>query len=688
MISRFLLINNIFIKGLKEISFFLDKTIYGIANTVYSAFYYLANANLLNETIIENFTRRIYAILGIVMVFVLAFNLLNYIIDPDRITDKKVGTSNLIKDIVIALVLLTIIPMLFTKLYSLQSKVLTSGVLSNLILGGYSDTNAPSKEEYEEAVQNGEDYNSLTDYYIKNGGNTMVASVFTTFLLPNDNFTVLECPDDSHSDYCDAYLSVKKDGDLNAFSDLKSRDDYNYMFLISTAAGIVLTFFMLSFCINLAKRAGKMAILQLIAPIPIILELLPNKKGTRKTWIETLIKTYLEVFFFMAVIYIVVFLISLIPNVVETLFSTATNAGFFVRVIVMVLLIFGLLQFGKEAPQMIFDLLGIKSTGIIKAAGLRGVAMAGVTGGLLGSTVGRFARNFNGTDGNIGQKLLSGVGGAGSGFARNLWGARNVHNLKDVRALRQKVNKDIVTARVNRDAYWQSHGKTLGRVIGGHAHDMLYGADSGFRSYLGQGPIDSQNIFARKKHIEEVNSKVKSVYKDKIEKGIFKSDAVWSQIKSMITAAEAAGIREKNEDGTYGELLYVAQDGTKIRYSDLKQRLADQETTLLNSKQNATKILEALGEMQNITDANQGVDGISSTHYDLTNFIKPDGTIDKSIYDQFINDVKKGSETKLDELKSDSKYQYQKIDEKLKHDAREATRQAAETANKKNDGKK
>ncbi len=487
--NKLLLINFLGENTIKGVSFALDKAIYGIAQSVYKAFNYLANATLLDNSIVEDFTRRIYAILGIVMLFVLAFNLLNYIIDPDKINDKSKGASSLIKDIIIALVLLTIIPMIFTKLYSLQNKILTSDVLSNLILGGYTDEDAPSYDDYTLAVQNGGKYNSLTDYYISTGGYSMVANVFTTFLQPaGDNyFTSLQCNESEYSntDYCKAYKSVKENGDLNAFSDLITNDDYNYSYLISTVAGVVLTFFMLSFCINLAKRAGKMAILQLIAPIPIVLELLPNKKGTRKTWIETLIKSYLEVFFFMAVIYIVVFLISLIPSVVNNVFSTASDESFFMRVIVMILLIFGLLQFGKEAPQMIFDLLGIKSTGVIKAAGLRGIAMAGALTAGVGAGLTSGVRGATQTASNVSKaKGWGRLGALGSGTVRTFTGA--VGGLAAGTYMNRKNGfkniRGTTSSAVNSTLNWQRH---ISQKIPNISKDSLAQGASNLRTSLG-----------------------------------------------------------------------------------------------------------------------------------------------------------------------------------------------------------
>lgn len=417
-----MLTGNFLINGMKTLTFIIDKGIYSLVQVAYSVFYYVANATILNDQIVTNFTMRMYTLLGIVMIFVLAFNLLSYIVDPDKITDKKVGASTFVKDIVLALVLISLAPMLFTKLYSLQSKIITSGIIPNLILGGNAAEEGPSYDDY---VANQSQYSSLTDYYVQNGANSMVASVYVAFLYPENGFTALDCntsrDDGTYTDYCEAYKKVKDGYNLNAFSDFITNDDYNFTPFLTTVAGIVLLFFMLSFCINLAKRVGKLAIIQLIAPIPCTLELIPSKKGLRDNWIKTLVKVYLEVFFYLLVMYIIIFLISLIPGTISTLFGSVFSDGIGpVKLLTVALLIFGLLMFGKEAPQMIFDLLGIKSTGIIKEAALRGVKMAGSVTSGLGASATTLTRNGVGMIRNVAG--AAGAGGKAKALASGLIG--------------------------------------------------------------------------------------------------------------------------------------------------------------------------------------------------------------------------------------------------------------------------
>lgn len=491
--------NNWFTNALRYVTYFIDKGIYALAEGAYTVFRYLANASILDETIARNFTMRMYAVLGVIMVFVIAFNLLTYIVDPDKITDKKVGASAFIKDVVIALVIIAMTPLLFTKLYSLQNAILSTGVIENLILGGNSGNETAVCEGFEDG-----EYESLTECSIENGANTMIASIYVAFLYPEDgsNFTALDCgnADSDHEGYCNAYQEAKRTGSITPFFDFVTREDYNYTPFLTTVAGIVLLFFMLSFCINLAKRVGKLAIIQLMAPVPVTLELLPNKKGLRKVWIDNLVKTYLEVFFYLAVIYLIVLLISFIPNTVANIaFGTGGNLGI-IKLLTIVMLIFGLLKFGKEAPQLIFDLIGIKSTGIIKEAAQRALAMGSVTTNTAASIGTNAIQNFANTEqrenenvfGYYARKFGSTVAGASSAGVRNIWAGRNAHNWKDASNNRRTVNNQVQQARRNRSAYSDSHNNNVFDIMKGHVTDFGSDVHDSVTSFI-KGGYNSSN---------------------------------------------------------------------------------------------------------------------------------------------------------------------------------------------------
>ena len=439
--SNYVLIGGFVLNAFRELFFHIDKFVYMIARGAYQVFCYISEITLEREDIVTDLTSRVYAILGILLVFIVTYNLLTYIINPDKISDNKVGASAVIKDIVIALAIIALTPTLFAKLYAFQNTIITSGVISNLILGGYSSSDV---EKY-----GGGNKQDVGRNYIRMGANNMAANVFTAFFTPaNNDFSAIYCnksstdvssdseiqqKNEEYSEYCVAYANMVNTGSMDSFGDLITKNKYEYWFIFSTIGGIILTLFMLSFCLNLAKRVFKLFILQFIAPVPVVMELIPSKKGARKRWFDNLVQVYLEVFFFQAVIFIVIYLISMVPELVIQLFGNKTlsndTGGWFVKALTLVFLIIGLLQFGKEAPQMIFDLLGIKSTGTISAMAKRALKLPGIGASAVGTGVTSGARGIGSMVNNIrgasnareyGSAIAGGLANTAIGFLGGL----------------------------------------------------------------------------------------------------------------------------------------------------------------------------------------------------------------------------------------------------------------------------
>lgn len=500
MLNNFVLVGDFIIDALKNLTFAIDHAIYWLVGVVYEIFFSLAKIDLLNTgpgaTVIANITNRVYVIIGIVMVFVLAFNLLNYIIDPDKIKDKSVGASTFIKDIIIALVVISVLPTIFKALYNFQGAILEDGTIFNLVLGGNTDLEGVEKVEGRNPAEQ--------------GAGIMIASVYTAFLRPNidrddgeGTLTAIDCANmpanatENFKGYCEAYKLAQNGEGIDEFKEYVTNGDFEYTPFLTTIAGIALLIFVFIFCFQLAKRVGKLAILQLAAPIPLMLEILPNKKGSRKKWVETLIKVYIDAFAYLLIISFIVLLITLVPAAASGLWGGFEGQGPVLGLITTVILIFGLLMFAKEAPQMLMDLLGIKDSGSIKDAfgmAKRGAGMAAFVGGTAGSMFGNAVRNWReAPDSYSGfKKFRSAVAGAGSSLGRNVAGARNVHSVADANNLRRATNQTVATNRNRRARYAEAHGNTLGGIMRGHAEDLGQDIRYGWNNLVG-GAETGQN---------------------------------------------------------------------------------------------------------------------------------------------------------------------------------------------------
>ena len=77
---------------------------------------------------------------------------------------------------------------------------------------------------------------------------------------------------------------------------------------------IIMALIITGFTIDIAVRAIKLAVLRLVAPVPIISYINPPKQGggAFDNWVKSLISTYVDLFVRIAIVYFGLFLIQII----------------------------------------------------------------------------------------------------------------------------------------------------------------------------------------------------------------------------------------------------------------------------------------------------------------------------------------------------------------------------------------
>ena len=361
----------------------------GIATTllggIYKVFFLVANATIVSGDVIKVFYSRIQLILGILMIFKLAMSILNIIINPDIIKDQKQGPGKIVMRIVVALFMLTlVIPLnipgatdkslnayindhgiLFGFLYKAQDAILSENILAKLILGTASDGD-------------GMDVNNLSDV-----GNAMASTVLKVFIRINvyddteppceDSETCENtiCPgevNDSH--YAEenvdpqVILSHINDacGGLKRLSSKAERYAFAYTPVLGALVMLIMAFVIAGFTVDIAVRAIKLAVLRLVAPVPIISYINPPKQGggAFDNWLKALISTYVDLFVRIAIVYFGLFLIQIVMNGGLDIFGSNIEGFSFTSGIAFIFVILGILVFIRQAPQFIRDILGIK----------------------------------------------------------------------------------------------------------------------------------------------------------------------------------------------------------------------------------------------------------------------------------------------------------------------------------------
>lgn len=122
----------------------INSMVYSIIELLYRVFVAVANVNLFSQEVFDKIIKRVYIVMGVAMLFIFAYNLVLMIINPD---DKK-GTgqmTKMIKETIISLVLIVLLPTIFNYMSIFQRHVLDSNILGQIILGDVGG--ATSKDE-------------------------------------------------------------------------------------------------------------------------------------------------------------------------------------------------------------------------------------------------------------------------------------------------------------------------------------------------------------------------------------------------------------------------------------------------------------------------------------------------------------------------------------------------------------
>lgn len=432
---------NLFTELMRRLFALLDGIVAWAIELLYVLLIKIADTNVFGELIYQ-YLGRIYTFLGIFMVFKLSFAMINYIINPDTLTDKGKGFSKLITNVVISLILLAITPNLFDAAFKLQSDLLSSNAVYQIVTGKKlptSDGNSNKSLEENAKVQGKEmSYAVYSSFIYKSGGDD--------YELEDQKICEIKA---GATCLLDQDVIIKKDG---------KKFTYEYKYLISTICGCAVAYMLLMFCFDAAVRSVKLGFLQIIAPIP-ILSMIDPGKGTDKVskWGKECGKTFIDLFIRLAGIF---FALDVIHSILSsdgmmTYYSnTEPVKNLFVRLFVII----GCLMFAKQLPNLIESILGIKLSGdgfslkkklgnvpglgVAKAAGAGALGFAGGMAANTWATRGNWKGQGLGNGfRNVGSILAGGMSGAGRGLTskeKNLFKAAGagVKGSVDARNLR------------------------------------------------------------------------------------------------------------------------------------------------------------------------------------------------------------------------------------------------------------
>ena len=92
----------------------IDSVVYNLVDIMYGLLMDIANDTPFGDgSFFETFASRVYALLGLFMLFKVSFSLIKYIVNPDEFNDQMKGVKKIVTNILITLVLIVIVPIGF-----------------------------------------------------------------------------------------------------------------------------------------------------------------------------------------------------------------------------------------------------------------------------------------------------------------------------------------------------------------------------------------------------------------------------------------------------------------------------------------------------------------------------------------------------------------------------------------------
>ena len=341
----------------RKLMLLLSRCALELTNHFFDIFIRLGKAEFLTNSQIQTIYSRVTLILGIFMLFKMSFSFIQYLINPETMSDKNKGAGKLITKAVLVVVFLGFTPYIFTGAFKLQNALLDSNILAKVIFGKSSDVE------------------------VKNFGYELTSTIFFDFYTTGVDDIEDYC-EDLGPDMENLRDEIKYHGTFSFANDCLNTSlekttlapwtwfhtlnegyviDFKWHGIVLVAVSIFVLYIILSYCLSVGIRVIQLGFLQLIAPIPILSYLGEDKDGAFSKWIKRCISTFIDLFIRLAIIYFVVYAIDLIMGESSDsywyLMSTTDNPTGFTKTLLSLILIIGMLLFAKKAPELIKEIL-------------------------------------------------------------------------------------------------------------------------------------------------------------------------------------------------------------------------------------------------------------------------------------------------------------------------------------------
>lgn len=417
----------------RAIGIWIDSIAFSLVDNLYDLIVEFSTLEFFSEETIKSIMQSTYTVISIFALFRIAIILVNAIINPDKLTDSKNGFLPVLRNFVLMFVLLVLTPRLFTEAYKIQSTIVEGNYIQKLFLRSSAKDTNPG-DELKKIVISSLVYPDKTfaTYDVKEGkyivnkdcdGNCEKAvNAYNDDVLANKNgmFVTLS-----------KYIGTSKKIDTNNDGDKETVYVYNYMFFVTFAAGIFITYVLASMGLDIAIRAVELAVLQIISPLFIVTMIDPKsvQSGPFKKWLQTVGKTYVSLFIKIAILTLMIKLISIVNTA-----SLPESLGFLGKLVAVL----AILIFAKKAPKWIGDMVGVEGD----SAGLGGLGKKLGSAALVGGAISKGLDKGKKEAKRVGAGMFNRVGADVGGSLAGIQSAkRNALGDKSLRSIRENEMK-------------------------------------------------------------------------------------------------------------------------------------------------------------------------------------------------------------------------------------------------------
>lgn len=381
---------------LKQLCLSIDTIIYNAIGWMYTVFMALAGARIFTTDLVNSFVQRMYLIVSIVMLFIVAYSFLNVIINPDNMTKGDSSPTKLVTNVVKALLIIVLVPSAFSFAFAFQKSVIKQNVIGKLVLGT------------KRTVSSDEVDSDSSDFAV---------TLFEANFYPKDEY-LNEDMIGEKGDYTNASKNARAENDISEFSVFMTRDrhkEIQYNYIICGLVGLYALYTLLIFSIDLGLRVVKLLFYEMIAPFPALLMMVPGQDKAIKNWFKLVFKSFADLFIKVAIISLGVFLINAVSdgfkNSGEIIGFESTNRTVISFAKIFILL--GVVMFMRKAPKYIEDLFGWKldEKGLSLRKRLDEAGVTALFGGAAGAVAGTVS-SVRGAKARGGNRLWAGLGGA------------------------------------------------------------------------------------------------------------------------------------------------------------------------------------------------------------------------------------------------------------------------------------